>query len=156
MLGDDVHALELAYPLAERRDRVAQRAARDGFALETDQDGSLERPFGDLVVDVLVAVPLEQLLLLRGDEPLHLVVRPVHTFDLDVHERLQSRYPTNDVSTEVKNRSPSVPVRGPFGPSGPKPASTACSGCGMSPTTLPRSLLTPAMSRRDPLGLCPT
>ena len=49
--------------------------------------------------------------------------------------------------TEVKKASPSVV--------GPKPGSTACSGCGMRPTTLPRSLVTPAMSRYEPLGLSP-
>ena len=36
------------------------------------------------------------------------------------------------------------------------PGSTACSGCGMSPTTLPRALVIPAMSRREPLGFHPT
>ena len=35
-------------------------------------------------------------------------------------------------SAEVNKRSPSVP--------GPNPASTACSGCGISPTTLPRGV----------------
>ena len=39
---------------------------------------------------------------------------------------------------------------------GPKPSSTACSGCGMRPTTLPRSLVMPAMPREEPLGLSPT
>ena len=41
--------------------------------------------------------------------------------------------------TEVKNASPSV--------DGPNPSSTACSGWGIRPTTLPRSLVMPAMSR---------
>ncbi len=54
---------------------------------------------------------------------------------------------TTCVRTEVKKVSPSV--------LGPKPSSTACSGCGMRPTTLPRSLVMPAMSRREPLGLAP-
>src|SRR5699024_5808489 len=49
------------------------------------------------------------------------------------------------VSAEVKKRSPSV--------LGPKPGSVACSGCGMRPTTLPRALVMPAMSRREPFGL---
>ena len=34
--------------------------------------------------------------------------------------------------------------------------STACSGWGMKPTTLPRSLAMPAMPRSDPLGLPPS
>ncbi len=55
------------------------------------------------------------------------------------------RAPTKVLRTEVKKPRPSVV--------GPKPASTACSGCGIKPTTLPRALLIPAMSRRDPLGL---
>lgn len=44
-----------------------------------------------------------------------------------------------------KNIAPSreAPVR----------ASTLCSGCGMSPTTLPCSLVIPAMSWADPFGL---
>lgn len=47
---------------------------------------------------------------------------------------------------EVKNPRPSVrPV--------PISGSTACSGCGMRPTTLPASLVMPAISRSEPLGL---
>ena len=46
---------------------------------------------------------------------------------------------------EVKNPRPSVP--------GPVRSSTACSGCGIRPTTLPRSLRTPAMSLSEPFGL---
>lgn len=46
---------------------------------------------------------------------------------------------------EVKNPRPSVrPV--------PISGSTACSGCGMRPTTLPAALETPAMSRSEPFG----
>ena len=48
----------------------------------------------------------------------------------------------------VKKPSPSV--------LGPVRSSTACSGCGMRPTTRPFSLVTPAMSLLDPLGLPPT
>ena len=48
-------------------------------------------------------------------------------------------------SALVKNPSPSVP--------GPVRSSTACSGCGISPTTLPASLVTPAIARWEPLGL---
>ena len=48
-------------------------------------------------------------------------------------------------ASEVKKPSPSVPA--------PVSASVACSGCGISPTTLPRSLVMPAMSRSEPLGL---
>ena len=57
--------------------------------------------------------------------------------------------------SEIRLR-PSVPVRGPASESGPNPGSTACSGCGMRPTTLPRPLRTPAMSCAEPLGLPPT
>ena len=35
-------------------------------------------------------------------------------------------------------------------------ASTACSGCGIKPTTFPRALVMPAMSRNEPLGFSPT
>ena len=55
---------------------------------------------------------------------------------------------TSEVRTLVKNGSPSVV--------GPVSDSTACSGWGMSPTTLPRSLRMPAMSRALPLGLTST
>ena len=48
-------------------------------------------------------------------------------------------------ASEVKKPSPSVPA--------PVSSSTACSGCGIRPTTLPRSLVMPAMSRIEPLGL---
>ena len=51
---------------------------------------------------------------------------------------------TSEVRTLVKNGSPSVV--------GPVNDSTACSGCGMRPTTLPRSLRIPAISRALPLG----
>ena len=37
----------------------------------------------------------------------------------------------------------------------PVSGSTACSGCGISPTTLPAALETPAMSRSEPLGFSP-
>ncbi len=37
----------------------------------------------------------------------------------------------------------------------PVSASTACSGCGIRPTTLPASLQTPAMSATEPFGFCP-
>src|SRR5699024_9549170 len=47
--------------------------------------------------------------------------------------------------TEAKKPRPSSPA--------PYSDSTACSGCGISPTTLPRSLATPAMSRIEPFGL---
>src|SRR5690606_31087357 len=53
--------------------------------------------------------------------------------------------PARCLTSEVKNVSPSV--------EGPVSASTACSGWGMIPTTLPASLLTAAMSRAEPFGL---
>ena len=52
---------------------------------------------------------------------------------------------TSAAASEVKKPRPSVPA--------PVSASTACSGCGIRPTTLPRSLVMPAMSRIEPLGL---
>ena len=53
---------------------------------------------------------------------------------------------TSFLRIEVKNPRPSVrPV--------PISGSTACSGCGMRPTTLPAALVMPAMSRSEPLGL---
>src|SRR5690606_25412717 len=60
-----------------------------------------------------------------------------------------------DWSTLVKKVSPSTPERIAAAVSGPKPGSTACSGCGMSPTTLPRELVRPAMSLSEPFGLSP-
>src|SRR5436190_11389000 len=54
---------------------------------------------------------------------------------------------TRDFSTETNMPRPSVP--------GPVSGSTACSGWGMRPTTLPAALQIPAMSRRLPLGLEP-
>ena len=52
---------------------------------------------------------------------------------------------STEFRTPVKNRRPSA--------DGPVSDSTACSGCGIRPTTLPRSLRMPAMSRRLPFGL---
>ena len=50
-------------------------------------------------------------------------------------------------STEVNSASPSV--------DGPVSGSTACSGCGINPTTRPSADATPAMSFSEPLGLPP-
>ena len=60
---------------------------------------------------------------------------------------LRSHEATSFFKAEVKKPSPSVV--------GPVRASTACSGWGMRPTTFPASLVIPAMSRREPLGLPP-
>ena len=49
--------------------------------------------------------------------------------------------------TDVNSAKPSV--------EGPVSDSTACSGCGISPTTLPRPLQIPAMSCREPFGFPP-
>src|SRR5690606_7425704 len=51
------------------------------------------------------------------------------------------------VIAEVTSRSLTEPA--------PNPGPVACSGCGIRPTTLPRALVMPAMSRREPLGLTP-
>ena len=56
-----------------------------------------------------------------------------------VSTRAAHAHAATRLRTEVKNASPSV--------DGPNPSSTACSGWGMRPTTLPRSLVMPAMSR---------
>lgn len=53
--------------------------------------------------------------------------------------------PARCLRTEVKKPRPSS--------EGPVNASTACSGCGMMPTTLPASLVIAAMSRSEPFGL---
>ncbi len=53
---------------------------------------------------------------------------------------------TSAPATLSKRRRPSVE---------PVSASTACSGWGIRPSTLPASLRTPAMSRAEPLGFCP-
>ncbi len=52
---------------------------------------------------------------------------------------------TSCFSTEVKKPRPSMV--------GPVSGSTACSGCGIRPTTLPAALVMPAMSRYEPFGL---
>src|ERR1700723_219310 len=52
---------------------------------------------------------------------------------------------TTAATTEAKKRRPSA--------DGPVSGSTACSGCGIRPTTLPSALHTPAMAAADPLGL---
>ena len=60
----------------------------------------------------------------------------------------QTQASTSCFSTDVKKPRPSVP--------GPVRSSTACSGWGISPTTVPASLVMPAMSSTLPLGLTPT
>lgn len=65
---------------------------------------------------------------------------------LDRVQRSAAHTLTSFLRIEVKKGRPSVrpvPMRG----------STACSGWGIRPTTLPASLLIPAMSRIEPLGL---
>src|SRR3954469_4332779 len=55
---------------------------------------------------------------------------------------------TSFLTTEEKKPRPSVDV--------PVRDSTACSGCGIRPTTLPASLQMPAMSFSEPFGLTST
>ena len=58
-------------------------------------------------------------------------------------------------SRAVRRRPPASSDRSSTTPSAqPSSASLARSGCGMRPTTLPASLLIPAMSSRLPLGFC--
>src|SRR5262249_53985285 len=61
------------------------------------------------------------------------------------HAAARAHPATSWRTAEVKNPSPSLP--------GPVSGSIACSGWGMSPTTLPAALRTPAMSRAEPFGL---
>ena len=67
----------------------------------------------------------------------------------DQHRAVQRS--TRVRTAEEKNPWPSIPLPS----SGPKPASTACSGWGMSPTTLPASFVIPAMLRSEPFGFRP-
>ncbi len=64
---------------------------------------------------------------------------------LDRVQRRPAHALTSFLRIEVKNGRPSVrPV--------PISGSTACSGCGMRPTTFPAALVMPAMSLSEPLG----
>src|SRR6476619_1537408 len=65
--------------------------------------------------------------------------------DRDPAEEREGGHERTAAASEVKNPRPSVPD--------PVRSSTECSGCGIRPTTLPRSLVMPAMSRAEPLGL---
>lgn len=63
-----------------------------------------------------------------------------------VLDRVQAHALTSFLMIEVKKPRPSVrPV--------PISGSTACSGCGIRPTTLPAALVMPAMPRSEPFGL---
>ncbi|MGX1156045.1 hypothetical protein RKD39_003623 [Streptomyces albogriseolus] len=65
---------------------------------------------------------------------------------LDRVQRRPAHALTSFLRIDVKNGRPSVrPV--------PISDSTACSGCGIRPTTFPASLVMPAMSLSEPLGL---
>src|SRR5262249_38065928 len=61
------------------------------------------------------------------------------------HAAARAHPATSWRTAEGKNPSPSLP--------GPGSGSIACWGWGMSPTTLPAALRTPAMSRAEPFGL---
>src|SRR6478735_3732154 len=74
--------------------------------------------------------------------------------DLDRVDR--HRWTATSVRPSVTLGDPASPVK-KGRPSRPEPVSgsTACSGCGMRPTTFPTSLQTPAISRKLPFGLPP-
>src|SRR5699024_10169879 len=55
--------------------------------------------------------------------------------------------PTKSPTSDANSPKPST--------DGPVNVSTACSGCGMTPTTVPATLVMPAISRYEPLGLSP-
>jgi hypothetical protein len=63
------------------------------------------------------------------------------------HDVVTSR---SAIQAPIEEKKPSPSVVGPVS------VSTACSGCGISPTTLPASLQMPAMSCSEPLGLTST
>jgi hypothetical protein len=74
--------------------------------------------------------------------------------------RSPSLRPGSSHSPSVRHRRAPAVVRrtdsnNPRPPVGPSRGSTACSGWGMRPTTLPAGLRTPAMSDSEPLGLWP-
>src|SRR5690606_1047829 len=70
--------------------------------------------------------------------------------------RPQAAVCTTAAIADVKTGRPSMPERIAAAVLGPKPGSTACSGCGIRPTTLPAALVRPAMSSSDPFGFTPT
>jgi len=146
--------------------RVAQPRARGGRPVHGEQEARehlVRGQVGRQVAEVAVERgELGELLAAQADGD---GVVPRHRVDPDdrrqgVVDRRRRPAPrvahgpqaTSAETTDVKKRRPSVPRRGPSGESGPKPGSTACSGCGMSPTTLPAAFVMPAMSRREPLG----
>jgi hypothetical protein len=82
--------------------------------------------------------------LLRGERG-GLVEGRVDVDAVGVEAGFDTQAASTPSSADVKKRSPSVP--------GPKIGSTACSGCGMRPTTVPEAFEMPAMSRYEPFGL---
>ncbi len=84
-------------------------------------------------------------LVLVGLEPQFGVGLRVVGIRAGVGDGVDHEVATREFSSEVKKGRPSMP--------GPVSSSTACSGCGISPTTFPRSFRMPAMSRRLPFGL---
>ena len=120
----EVHLAALVGAVLTPHDRVHRQLARGGASAEQLDDAG--------VLVVLEAESQERLVLIRG------LPGPVHGVDVFQHQ-------TSAFRTEVKKPRPSVP--------GPVRSSTACSGWGMIPTTLPAALVIPAMSRRLPFGL---
>src|ERR1700761_5312973 len=92
----------------------------------------------------------ERLRLVRGTRrPVHRVLpcRVLRCCVLTGHRVLHRHRATSVRSETAEAKKPSPSVPGPVSPS------VAYSGCGISPTTVPASLLTPAMSLTEPLGL---
>src|SRR6266481_4954985 len=73
---------------------------------------------------------------------------PERTRLLDIHFRIARKR-----NGTLAHRAPPAIDRKILSPSSPPSiGSTACSGCGIKPNTLKRSLATPAIARIDPLG----
>src|SRR5439155_24296444 len=81
----------------------------------------------------------------RVDDPLELVVGET---ELPVQRPLES----HAAQTLASANDNSDAING-WPPVGPTSGSTACSGCGINPTTLPRSFRTPAIAFVAPFGL---
>ena len=135
-------------PRALRRERAQQRlGVLVGAVL-----GPQQREHRELDLDRLAVQARDDQLVLAGGQPegerareagdgrrgrgtpLRAPAQPV--------ERLHAAAAASEANTP---RPPVDPVSG----------STACSGCGIRPNTLPRSLTTPAMSSSEPLGFSP-
>ena len=139
--------------LERAREPAAQRHRAGVLARAHDHAPALDRQRAQQPLGVLVGAVLRPHQ--REDRELDLVRLALHVLD----DELVLAVGETELAVARRGHghaSAGTTDSNSFNPSSePVSGSTACSGCGISPTTLPAALETPAMSRSDPLGFSP-